>query len=121
MTESVIQKTLGKSMKKLPVVNAVDVPQAVLSIEQLFNLADALQRNAQDVQCLELYSNWLKATTEPNRYLVHFNHACLLQKLGKEKTGNSFLRKKESIISKIVSAAWSIKGIITKKILKWKK
>ena len=84
MTESVIQKKLGKSMKKLPLDIAVEVPQAVLSIEQLFNLADALQRNAQDVQCLELYSNWLLSTTEPNRYLVHFNYACLLQKLGKK-------------------------------------
>jgi predicted O-linked N-acetylglucosamine transferase (SPINDLY family) len=84
MTESVIQKTPGKSMKKLPLGHAADVPQAVLSIEQLFNLADALQRNAQDVQCLELYANWLQATREPNRYLVHFNHACLLQKLGKK-------------------------------------
>jgi predicted O-linked N-acetylglucosamine transferase (SPINDLY family) len=84
MTESVIQKSLGKSIKKLPVGTAVDVPQAVLTIEQLFNLADALQRNAQDVQCLELYANWLLASSEPNRYLVYFNHACLLQKLGKK-------------------------------------
>jgi hypothetical protein len=75
MTESVIQKSLGKSIKKLPVGTAVDVPQAVLTIEQLFNLADALQRNAQDVQCLELYANWLLVSSEPNRYLVYFNHA----------------------------------------------
>ena len=88
-----VAKDLPLSAKDLPTPEkCLPMKQAVvetpLSIEQLFQLTEALQRNGQDAQCVQTYEAWLQASTDANKYLVQFNHACLLQKMGNKEAAN---------------------------------
>ena len=51
------------------------------TIEQLFLRAEELQQLGKPNEALALYDAWLQANITPNRFLVLFNQACLLQKL----------------------------------------
>ncbi|MEY3637596.1 MAG: Photosystem assembly protein Ycf3 [Pseudomonadota bacterium] len=66
---------------------------AKLRLVDLMNRVEALQAQSQLEESSLLYQNWLAVSQDPMRYVVHYNHASLLQSLGRtDKAEKAYLQ-----------------------------
>ncbi len=53
-----------------------------VSLGELFQHAESLQKSGQDAEAIDTYRNWLNQSEDPQRFLAWFNFGALLQKVG---------------------------------------
>lgn len=66
---------------------------ATLRLVDLMHRVEALQAQSQHEASSRLYEQWLAVSQDPMRYVAHYNHASLLQNLGKvEQAEKAYLQ-----------------------------